>query len=261
MIGLEYVLKLFEMTQQELAQKLGIKQQNIDLWIRDKNRSIPNKHLPKLSDIFNIPEKYFQKELDSKDKEKIQMMKLYETNDEEKLGYKKIDKIIESEKWNLGECEYEFEEEMKTSLLEYNSSKEELLNNIHKILDLGIGTANYTPTAYILKISSRELYLQQIEMFIDIVKKSSNIERQIIGDILMIFQTYLIFGYKKKEYSKKQMKNEAMDMIVKNQVNFNNKLMDLIMDYKNVLLEQNIQLGKEVENNILKNKDLNDLFK
>lgn len=76
MIGLDYILKLYNITQQELADKLGIKQQNIDLWIRDKNRKIPKKHLPKLVEIFNIPEKYFQKELTDIDKLIIQKGKL-----------------------------------------------------------------------------------------------------------------------------------------------------------------------------------------
>lgn len=77
MIGLEYVLKLFNMTQQELANKLEIKQQNIDAWIKGK-RNIPNKHLPKLVEIFNIPVEYFQKELTDIDKLIIQKEKLKE---------------------------------------------------------------------------------------------------------------------------------------------------------------------------------------
>ena len=62
MIGLEYILKLWNITQQELADRLGIKRQNIDAWIR-KQRPIPKKYLPVLSEIFNISEEYFQKEL------------------------------------------------------------------------------------------------------------------------------------------------------------------------------------------------------
>jgi len=248
MIGLEYVLKLFEMTQQELAYKLEIKQQNIDSWIKGK-RKIPKKHLPKLVDIFNVPEEYFQKELETKDKEKIQMMKLYETNDEEKLGYK-IDKIIDDEKWDLGEHESEFEEEMKISLLEYNSAKEDLLGNIQKILDLGIGNGNYTPSAYVIKISSRERYLGLIELFISIIQKSGYIERQIIGDIVSAFETYVTFGYEKREILDSQMGNDyMMNSIIKNQVNFSNKLMDLIIEYKNVLLEQNVQMQTKNKNN------------
>ena len=62
MIGLDYILKLYNITEQKFADKLGIKKQNINYWVTGK-RNIPKKYLPKLVEIFNIPEKYFQKEL------------------------------------------------------------------------------------------------------------------------------------------------------------------------------------------------------
>ncbi|NSB12127.1 helix-turn-helix domain-containing protein [Clostridium beijerinckii] len=169
MIGLEYICKLYEIKHVELAEKLGIKKQNINFWIT-KKRDIPLKYLPQLANIFNIPSEYFQKELDPRDKEKIQMMKLYETNNEEKLGYR-IDKIVDSEDWGLGEHEKEFEEEKKISLLRYNSEKEELLSNIYEILDLGIGNGNYTPSAYVFKISSREQNLETLELIVEIIRR------------------------------------------------------------------------------------------
>lgn len=75
MIGLEYVLNLYNMEHQYLAEKLGIKKQNINLWIKGKQK-IPKKHLPILSDIFGIEEDYFQKDLDDIDKLIIQKEKL-----------------------------------------------------------------------------------------------------------------------------------------------------------------------------------------
>lgn len=75
MIGLEYILKLYDMKQQELSDNLEIKQQNIDSWIKGK-RKIPRKHLPKLSKIFKLPEEYFQKELTDIDTLIIQKEKL-----------------------------------------------------------------------------------------------------------------------------------------------------------------------------------------
>jgi transcriptional regulator with XRE-family HTH domain len=249
MIGIEYVLKLFEMTQQELAEKLNIKQQNVDLWIRDKKRKIPKKHLPKLASIFNIPSEYFQKELEPRDKEKIQMMKLYETNDEERLGYR-IDKIVDSEDWGLGDRELELEEEKKISLIEYNSEKEELLSNIYEILDLGIGKGNYTPSAYIFKISARKSNLEIMELAVEIIKRGGSTERLIISDILRTFVTYVTSGYKKKEHVYYDMEDDSMNSIIKNQVNFENKLMDLIAEYKDVLLEQSAQLQKRNKNDI-----------
>jgi transcriptional regulator with XRE-family HTH domain len=90
MIGLEYMIKLNDITQQEIADKLGIKQQNIDLWIR-KTRNIPLKYISKLAEMFvEAPEifngqieKFLQKDLDNIDKIKIQKIKLF--NDCRKL--------------------------------------------------------------------------------------------------------------------------------------------------------------------------------
>lgn len=75
MIGLEYILSLYYMEHQSLADKLGIKKQNINLWIKGK-QSISKKHLPLLSEMFGIDEQYFQKELDDVDKLMVQKEKL-----------------------------------------------------------------------------------------------------------------------------------------------------------------------------------------
>jgi transcriptional regulator with XRE-family HTH domain len=75
LIGLEYILELYGMQQIELAEKLGIKKQNINLWIKRKQK-ISKKHLPTLEQIFGIDAKYFSKELTDLDKLEIQKEKL-----------------------------------------------------------------------------------------------------------------------------------------------------------------------------------------
>lgn len=75
MIGLEYILNLYNMEHQSLADKLGIKKQNINLWIKGK-QNISKKYLPLLSEMFGIDEQYFQKELDDVDKLMVQKEKL-----------------------------------------------------------------------------------------------------------------------------------------------------------------------------------------
>lgn len=59
----------------ELAEKLGIKKQNINLWIKGK-QNISKKHLPTLEGIFGIEAKYFSKELTDLEKLEIQKEKL-----------------------------------------------------------------------------------------------------------------------------------------------------------------------------------------
>ena len=73
--GLEYILSLYQVQHIELAEKLGIKKQNINLWIKGK-QNIPKKYLPVLEGLFGINLSYFTKELTDIDKLEIQKEKL-----------------------------------------------------------------------------------------------------------------------------------------------------------------------------------------
>lgn len=55
MIGLEYLLKIYDIQHMELAEKLGIKKQNITMWIKGKQK-IPEKHMPIMQEIFGVHE-------------------------------------------------------------------------------------------------------------------------------------------------------------------------------------------------------------
>lgn len=86
MIGLEYILDLYKMSQSELASHLGIKKQNIHKWIKGI-QDVSKKHIPAMSNLFGIPQEYFQKELTTEDKIAIQYIKEFgktpeSTNDE-----------------------------------------------------------------------------------------------------------------------------------------------------------------------------------
>lgn len=75
MIGLEYILSLYSMQHIELAEKLGIKKQNINLWIKGK-QNIPKKYLPILEELFGTKQEYFMKELNEIEMLEIQKEKL-----------------------------------------------------------------------------------------------------------------------------------------------------------------------------------------
>ncbi|UZT06191.1 hypothetical protein ONV75_16550 [Clostridium sp. LQ25] len=75
MIGLEYILGIYNMQHIELAEKLGIRKQNINLWIK-KKQNIPKKYLPVLEELFGLKQEYFQKELNELEKLEIQKEKL-----------------------------------------------------------------------------------------------------------------------------------------------------------------------------------------
>ncbi|NRU52466.1 helix-turn-helix transcriptional regulator [Clostridium beijerinckii] len=86
MIGLEYICKINDKQYNDLAEELGIAKQNINLWIKGRSRNIPKKYLPQLTELFNVPNDYFQKELTELDKLKLQKLKLID--DCNKFGLK-----------------------------------------------------------------------------------------------------------------------------------------------------------------------------
>ena len=75
MIGLEYILNLYNLQHIELAEKLGIKKQNINMWVKGR-QNIPKKYLPVLEGLFGIDQSYFGRELSVIDQLEIQKEKL-----------------------------------------------------------------------------------------------------------------------------------------------------------------------------------------
>lgn len=75
MVGLEFILNLYNVQQSDLAEKLGITKQNVNHWVKDKQK-IPKKHVLTISELFKIPSEFIQKELDELDKVEIQKIKL-----------------------------------------------------------------------------------------------------------------------------------------------------------------------------------------
>lgn len=75
LIGLEYIVGLYNMQHIELAEKLGIKKQNINMWIKKKQK-IPKKYLPILEKLFGLNQKYFSEDLSEIEKLEIQKEKL-----------------------------------------------------------------------------------------------------------------------------------------------------------------------------------------
>ena len=75
MIGLEYILNLYNFPHIELADKLGIRKQNINLWVKGR-QNIPKKYIPVLEDLFDIGGEYFDRELTEIERLEIQKEKL-----------------------------------------------------------------------------------------------------------------------------------------------------------------------------------------
>lgn len=239
MNGLEYVLKLFEITQQELAEKLGIKQQNIDLWIRDKSRKIPKKHLPKLVEIFNIPEEYFQKELKFYDEEKIQIMKLHGISNYEEPKYIELFKKFIVDEDEEKSKDSSKEQDKQEELTKFNYKREELIKSIQKILDLGLGNTNYSPDIVTRHIKSKGEELDLIKSFLDIYNDSKEYNKAVLSKVIASFKLFqgkeLPYKYTEQnkidvfdELKEHGYDGEMPDVVDKESLNFIYQLKDLM---------------------------------
>ena len=63
MIYLEYLLSKHQIQHKDLAEALGIKKQNINMWVKGK-KNIPKKYLPILEEKFHVPTESLQKDIE-----------------------------------------------------------------------------------------------------------------------------------------------------------------------------------------------------
>ena len=131
MIGLEYILGLYNMQHIELAEKLGIKKQNINLWIKRK-QNIPKKYLPILEEFFGISKEFFTKELTEIEKLEIQKEKL--KRDLKPIIKSHEQQFIAGEINNLVEVPIYDKKEMNT--IERSIEKAKLVSRFKQVLDI-----------------------------------------------------------------------------------------------------------------------------
>lgn len=131
MNGLEYILNIYGMQHLELAEMLGIRKQNINMWIKGKQK-IPKKHLPILEQHFGIDSDYFIKELDEIEKLEIQKEKL-------KRDLKPIIKRYEKE-FKTGETndivEVPIYDKEEINTMERNIEKAKLVSKFKNALEI-----------------------------------------------------------------------------------------------------------------------------
>lgn len=131
MIGLEYILGLYNMQHIELAEKLGIRKQNINMWIKGK-QNIPKKYLPILEELFGLNREYFIKELDEIDQLEIQKEKL-------KMELKPVIKKQEQQ-FSIGEIndivEVPIYDKEEINTIERDIEKAKLVSKFKETLDI-----------------------------------------------------------------------------------------------------------------------------
>lgn len=131
-IGLEYILELYQVQQKEIAEMLEIKTPNISRWMKGE-RSIPEKYVDSLSKYFKIPPEYITKQIDEIDRLEIQKNKL-ENENTKIICYEKF-KTFDREIIDLRVEKYEKDVQEKIDLIGKEIRKIHLLNNIKSILD------------------------------------------------------------------------------------------------------------------------------
>lgn len=174
MIGLEYILMIYNQKQQSVADYLGIKHQNINLWIKGK-QMISKKHLPKLERLFGISQEYFQKELTDVDKLVIKNAKLQkelEENNNLKEIIEKEDSIITQIGFNIestnGELYYDDKDYFLKKSIRIKILKTEIMKRISDI-----------------KCNSDNFY-EFIKLFIDIAEDNYRDDdfKEIVGEFI-----------------------------------------------------------------------------
>lgn len=80
MIGLEFIMETYNTNANRLAEELQVSRHTIYDWLKGR-RKIPTKRLKQLSEYFELPEEYFQKELTQQDK-----LNIYKLIIEKELG-------------------------------------------------------------------------------------------------------------------------------------------------------------------------------
>lgn len=131
MIGLEYILSLYNMQHIDLAEKLGIKKQNINMWIKGK-QNIPKKYLPILEEFFGTKKDYFMKELNEIEKLEIQKEKL--KRDLKPIIKKYEQQFLIGEANNLVEVPIYDKEEINT--MERAIEKAKLISRFKEAMDI-----------------------------------------------------------------------------------------------------------------------------
>jgi transcriptional regulator with XRE-family HTH domain len=84
LIGLEHIVKEFQLEYKEVAKIIGVSSPTIQDWLKGR-RKIPKKRLEQLSKYFGLPEVFFQKELTFPERDEIALHYLESISGEEEL--------------------------------------------------------------------------------------------------------------------------------------------------------------------------------
>jgi len=153
LIGLEYILNLFNLQHIELAEKLCIKKQNINMWLK-RRQSIPKKYLPVLEELFSIENSYFERELTEIDQLEIQKEKL-------KRDLKPIIKKYEQQ-FSIGD---------KNELVDVPIYNKEEINTIERDIEKAKLVSRFKSAMEIVDINP---YMETYKLIVELLEKAQH---------------------------------------------------------------------------------------
>ena len=187
MIGLDFICKLYDKQFKDVAEELGVSKQVINGWIKGKY-NISKKHLPRLSEIFQIPEEYFQKELNDVDQIEIQQKKI--RNELVEYQYENTFIDEDGEKITITETQPNQEQVYESNFLEFKKN----IIKLHNTIDGTIGS-KFSNGVIDNDISlnadlfDAERLLELYEMFVGIIRRGT-IKQSTIRNILKGIKHY-----------------------------------------------------------------------
>jgi transcriptional regulator with XRE-family HTH domain len=131
LIGLEHIVKEFQLEYKEVAKTIGVSSQTIQDWLKGR-RKIPKKRLEQLSKYFGLPEIYFQKELTYMEREEVALHYLESISGEIELPiFNDKDEVVGYYKKGIVEDEIRYLRDN----LENGKKKNYFINELEKFLD------------------------------------------------------------------------------------------------------------------------------
>lgn len=168
-IGLEFILKVFNIKKSEIADMLGIPRPNVTAWLKygtdqKYGRPIPEERLKQLSEHFKLPEYLFQKELTPEEQLKIKLQQhsgiRFEDLSDEMVEIEKADQVVSKAIKILTESSSELSENSYDP-----EEKEELIEKIEEIAE----NYYYSIEGLWDAIASKELSVTEKSYVIEIV--------------------------------------------------------------------------------------------
>ncbi|MEH7526130.1 hypothetical protein V7149_23115 [Bacillus sp. JJ1503] len=132
---LKYVSQTFQVPLSDIAKELGVSRQTVNEWVGKRRKSIPEKHISKISAMFKLDERWFRKN-DLLGSERLELQRIYIDRNATFIEFP--DQIVDDE-GNVHEItrSYSPEEEFSRHL-SYRQRAEEVIEEVRKLIEIEV---------------------------------------------------------------------------------------------------------------------------